>query len=345
MKKLFKTVCTVMLSGIFLFAGATGAKADSPSGSVYEEGRSGTVTVTLADEDQYNQEKPVYVDGAELTLVKIALLKADGTYVAEEAFRDAEGLQEYMNGGTASDAETASRAAAEIASAGGGTVVDRKTTGSDGSAVLTAPSGEYGIYLLYQTRQSATSERYSKISPTLVQIPGRKENAWIYDVTLTPKLVKHSGVSVQVRKRSDQSENERVVGAELSVVSAEQTGSVLDSWTTGSDADHDTVALQTGKYILKETKVPAGYTKAADIVFEITDEGTVLVNGTVMEDNAIVMVDPVVKQTVTPTPLKPSSIIQNIVKTGDTTNLVAWIVLIAAAVTLLVILLKKKSEK
>ena len=80
-----------------------------------------------------------------------------------------------------------------------------------------------------------------------------------------------------------------VVGATLQVL--DPSGNVVDSWTTASATHSIAGKCEVGKtYTLRETKVPSGYTKAADVKFQITDAstGTVkIISGNTDSANAI----------------------------------------------------------
>ena len=80
-----------------------------------------------------------------------------------------------------------------------------------------------------------------------------------------------------------------VVGATLQVLDPDNK--VVDEWNTASATHSIAGKCEVGKtYTLRETKVPSGYTKAADVKFQITDArtGTVkIVSGNTDSSNAI----------------------------------------------------------
>ena len=71
-----------------------------------------------------------------------------------------------------------------------------------------------------------------------------------------------------------------VNGATLTVVD-KKTGKTVDTWTTTGAAHTVKSKLEVGKsYILKETKTPTGYAKAADVEVKVKDTKTItLVSG------------------------------------------------------------------
>ena len=75
---------------------------------------------------------------------------------------------------------------------------------------------------------------------------------------------------VLVTKQDTQGET--VDGAELSVF--DKDGNLVDQWTTVKGEGHYVNGLHAGQsYTLKETKVPDGYVKAADITINVADDG------------------------------------------------------------------------
>ena len=77
-------------------------------------------------------------------------------------------------------------------------------------------------------------------------------------------------------------------GADLKVEKLASDGktveSVIDSWTSGKTAKE-------GTYKLTETTAPDGYKVAESIIFEVTSDGKVKVNGKEVTDNTVVMED------------------------------------------------------
>ena len=72
-------------------------------------------------------------------------------------------------------------------------------------------------------------------------------------------------------------DNTMLAGAHLKLYTSEET--LVSEWDTSASEAH-TENLAPGEYVLKETGVPAGYLKAADIAFTVANDGTILVNST-----------------------------------------------------------------
>ena len=68
-----------------------------------------------------------------------------------------------------------------------------------------------------------------------------------------------------------------LAGAHLKLFTAEEE--LVAEWDTSASEAH-TEDLEPGDYVLKETGVPTGYLKAADIAFTVANDGTILVNST-----------------------------------------------------------------
>lgn len=98
---------------------------------------------------------------------------------------------------------------------------------------------------------------------TDVQITVNSDYTKNQSQTLTDKRV-------LVTKQDTQGET--VDGAELSVF--DKDGNLVDQWTTVNGEGHYVNGLHAGQsYTLKETKVPDGYVKAADITIYVADDG------------------------------------------------------------------------
>lgn len=355
MKKIRKIILAAVMTGICLLGAATDTQAAVYEGINLEDGKDCTVEITLVDEDTYNQTAPVYVDGAELSIIKVADLNSDGTYTLTSDFQGLDGWDDYVSGsGTASDAQKAADAAQEIVNNNNLAALSTQTTGTDGKAVMqiSGSSDGYGVYLLYESGQSTGSQavQYENVKPVLVSLPQLKDGEWIFNQVLQPKMVARIGTTIKIRKRAQQDgqiTDTAVIGAELEIVSADDESMVLDQWTT-STVDHDSVLLQPGKYILKETKVPDGYQQADPISFEITDDGTLLLDNQTSDEMEIVMPDPVNPPAVPSEPENPSVVdkITNMVKTGDTAQIALWAIMAAAAVCVIAgLAVRRKKQK
>ena len=102
---------------------------------------------------------------------------------------------------------------------------------------------------------------------------------------------------ITIRKVGSDDTNTDLAGAKLAV---KQGGTVIEEWTTISTAHK--LSLSAGTYTLCETKAPDGYEVAANIEFEVTDAGKLLINEQEVSTLTVTMTDKK-KQTPTPTPV------------------------------------------
>lgn len=346
------------MAGMMIAAGRETVAADSYTGIGLQDNQDCSLQVSMVFTDAYNEAAPVPISGAELSLVKAADLKADGSYELTEPFADIASMKTYISGnGTSSDARMAADEAAAAAAEADGAV--KEVTDSSGTAVFTVK--DYGIYLLYETGKTGTAAKYGSIQPMLTSLPAyTEENGWQYDTEVLPKFNADTGTSVRIRKRAGmngQTTDEKVIGAKLQIVRSSDEA-IIDEWTT-TDVDHDALIPEPGDYILSETEAPDGYQRADPISFTVTEEGAVKVNGEAMDNNEIIMEDPkeTVKQELPKTDDNPSdnsglkhrlpvvSALAEIVETGVNSHPYAWVLTGTAACVLFFIIHKLRKHK
>ena len=104
-------------------------------------------------------------------------------------------------------------------------------------------------------------------------------NGYVYftdvQITVTSDYTKNQSETLtdkRVLVTKQDTQGETVDGAELSVY--DKDGNLVDQWTTVKGEGHYVNGLHAGhSYTLKETKVPDGYVKAADITINVADDG------------------------------------------------------------------------
>lgn len=88
-----------------------------------------------------------------------------------------------------------------------------------------------------------------------------------------PKTISMVDAQVKVSK-TDVIGKAEVEGAKLTVTDT-STGKIVDSWTSGKDVHNVSGLTVSGSYILHEEAASAGYVKASDIPFTLTEDGRV----------------------------------------------------------------------
>ena len=116
-------------------------------------------------------------------------------------------------------------------------------------------------------------------------------------VTMTDQKTPPRKTEITIRKVGSDDVNTDLIGAKLAV---KQDDTVIEEWTTISTAHK--LSLSAGTYILCESEAPEGYEVAVDIVFQVTDDGKLLINRQAVDTLTLTMTDKK-KQTPTPTPV------------------------------------------
>ena len=123
------------------------------------------------------------------------------------------------------------------------------------------------------------------------------ESITMVDARIVVPPTPRTKTEITIRKVGSDDTNTGLAGATLAV---KQGNTVVDTWITDGTAHK--LSLSAGIYTLCETKAPEGYEVAADIVFQVTDDGKLLIDEQEVDTFTLTMTDKK-KQTPTPTPV------------------------------------------
>jgi len=101
-------------------------------------------------------------------------------------------------------------------------------------------------------------------------------------------LVEDAKTFIKV-SRINSTHGKEAEGAEIQIL--DKDGSVIDAWTSGTEA-HEVIGLKTGvDYTIHEEAAPEGCNAAADTIFTIDETGKVTSTGTVNENGVLLIED------------------------------------------------------
>ena len=172
--------CSVIMAVLFAFTMLFGMTsrvwAEEGAGEPYEDGRKGSITVTLKEEEGMNRE------GVQMNLYKVGNVDVSHGYLDFSLVDELEGIDADLNDITSSEANAA------IAGILAEAVEERnlEMTGSlwtDAGGQVTFEDLDQGMYLVLQGNANA----YGTILPSVVPVPYADETSWEYDVEIEPK--------------------------------------------------------------------------------------------------------------------------------------------------------------
>lgn len=188
-------------------------------------------------------------------------------------------------------------------------------TDQDGKITL-----KYLIPGTYQIQEVKTLPGYvldKSIYSFTVREDGLVEYETIKEPTGTMIITLENDFTKLEISKQDATTGKELPGAKLELIEKE-TGKVIDQWTSGKEP-HYIEKLVPGEYILKETLAPKGYLIAEEITFTLKETG---------EIQKVVMKDEYSVGGLTPKLPGNGGSGSNIsAKTGDTTNMMYWLVL------------------
>ena len=175
------------------------------------------------------------------------------------------------------------------------------TAGGDNPHTLYLPAGDY---TLQEVTAPTGYEKANDIAFTVTDAG----KVMVGGVEKTAVEMKDTRVTKVTVSKIASDTNAALPGAKLAV---KQDDTVIEEWITDGTAHK--LSLPAGTYTLCETEAPDGYEVAADIEFQVTSDGKLLINGQAVD--TLTMTDkkkqtstptPVVTPTPTPTPSTPT---------------------------------------
>ena len=175
------------------------------------------------------------------------------------------------------------------------------TAGGDNPHTLYLPAGDY---TLQEVTAPTGYEKANDIAFTVTD----DGKVMVGGVEKTAVEMKDTRVTKVTVSKIASDTNAALPGAKLAV---KQDDTVIEEWITDGTAHK--LSLPAGTYTLCETEAPDGYEVAADIEFQVTSDGKLLINGQAVD--TLTMTDkkkqtstptPVVTPTPTPTPSTPT---------------------------------------
>lgn len=229
--------------------------------------RKGSIEVTLHEESE-----DTYVEGAEITIYKVADAYSDG---ANLAFKYTD---EFSSCDVSLDDLTTDGLAKEISSC--------VTAEAVGTSLVTDSLGtvkfnnlDLGLYLVSQTNKV---EGYSNIDSFLAMIPRVIDNSWVYDIKSMPKTDIYKEIDLIVNKVWNTDDNDLPEKVEIELL---LDGDVIDTVILNSTNNwtHTWENLEkSDKYSVREINIPKGY-KASytnnEYTFTVTNTDTLANTG------------------------------------------------------------------
>ena len=163
-----------------------------------------------------------------------------------------------------------------------------KITGSNIDGVFTFSKVPYGNYIIREI-----------IAPKGYELSDEQKNVTISSQDQQVSFqVEDPPINIWISKKSVTGDDE-LAGAKMQLRTS--TGSVIDSWTSGSSA-HIVECIAAGSYVIHEEAAPNGYVLAEDISFDIDANGEVTgdisTSSTADGEPIIIMTDDITKVTV-----------------------------------------------
>ncbi|MCQ2529113.1 MAG: hypothetical protein MJ108_08385, partial [Saccharofermentans sp.] len=173
-------------------------------------------------------------------------------------------------------------------------VVEEFTSTATAATTILGKLSVGKTYILEETEAPDKYDTADSITFTLEKDGTVKVNgAAVANNTIVVEDAKLAPTPVTVLvKKVDSETGDGLAEAKFVIKDAETQAVVVDEWTSTTSADEIAGKLYAGKtYILEETEAPKGYDKSASVTFKINDDGKVVIDDKVVDENTIVVAD------------------------------------------------------
>ena len=253
----------VVITLFFGFMITVGAKGNH----TVDFSRKGSIEVTL-----HEMSEDTYVEGAEITIYKIADAYLDGVNLAFKYTDEFSSCSVSLDDLTIDDLSKKITLCVKPESIGTSLI-----TNDFGTVIFN--DLDLGLYLVSQTNKV---EGYSNIDSFLVQIPKFIDNSWTYDIIANPKTDIYKEIDLVVNKVWNTDSNKLPEKVEIELL---LDGEVIDTVILNSTNKwtHTFKNLEkSDKYSVREINIPKGYKVSYtnnEYIFTVTNTDTLANTG------------------------------------------------------------------
>ena len=240
---------------------------DAKENHTVDFSRKGSIEVTL-----HEMSEDTYVEGAEITIYKIADAYLDGVNLAFKYTDELSSCSVSLDDLTIDDLSKKITLCVKPESVGTSLI-----TNDFGTVIFN--DLDLGLYLVSQTNKV---EGYSNIDSFLVQIPKVIDNSWTYDIIANPKTDIYKEIDLVVNKVWNTDSNKLPEKVEIELL---LDGEVIDTVILNSTNKwtHTFKNLEkSDKYSVREINIPKGYKVSYtnnEYIFTVTNTDTLANTG------------------------------------------------------------------
>ena len=240
---------------------------DAKENHTVDFSRKGSMEVTL-----HEMSEDTYVEGAEITIYKIADAYLDGVNLAFKYTDEFSSCSVSLDDLTIDDLSKKITLCVKPESVGTSLI-----TNDFGTVIFN--DLDLGLYLVSQTNKV---EGYSNIDSFLVQIPKVIDNSWTYDIIANPKTDIYKEIDLVVNKVWNTDSNKLPEKVEIELL---LDGEVIDTVILNSSNKwtHTFKNLEkSDKYSVREINIPKGYKVSYtnnEYIFTVTNTDTLANTG------------------------------------------------------------------